>query len=124
MLRRPLTQLRKDALTAVFRLLKRIDDLPLARAAVRLLPCAIFVGNPARLHLDGEDAVFWMQNDEIRLPLRRRANAVAQPAIRVEHRIIIPKRFQRTVRLPLPLAPMKIPRECRIESCHRRPSSS
>ena len=38
MLRHPLAQLRKDALTAVFRLLKRIDDLPLARAAVRLLP--------------------------------------------------------------------------------------
>ena len=68
--------------------------------------------------------MFRMQNDEIRLPLRSRTHAVAQPAVRVKHRIIIPKRFQRTVSLPLPLAPMKIPRECRIKSCHRRPSSS
>lgn len=77
MLRHPLAQLRKDALTAVLRLLKRIDNLPLVRAAVRLLPCAIFVGNPARLHLNGEDAVPRMQHDEIRLPLRSRTHTIS-----------------------------------------------
>ena len=77
MLRHPLAQLRKDALTAVLRLLKRVDHMRLTRISVRLLPCTVLVGNPARLHLNGEDAVPRMQHDEIRLPLRSRTHALS-----------------------------------------------
>ena len=123
LLRRSAAQLREDSLAAVFRLLKRVDDLRLARAAVRLTPRSFLVGNAARLHLDGEDAVVRVQHDEIRLPLRRRADAIAQPAVGVKHRIIIAEHRKGMIGLLLSLAAMKISRKCGIESCHRsRPS--
>ena len=121
MLRHPSAQLCKDALAAVFRLLERIDRLAPARAAIRLPPCAFLVSYPARLHLDGEDSVVRMQHDEIRLALRSCANTIAQPAVRMEHRVVIAEHLKRTVNLPLTRAPMKVPRQCGIESCHRIP---
>ena len=92
-----------------------------ARVAVRLLPCAVLVGNPARLHLNRENAVARMKDEKVRLPLRRRPNTIAEPAVGVKHRIVIPEHLERMIGKPLPLAPVKIPYECGIESCHRCP---
>ena len=91
----------------------------LARVAVRLLPCAAFVGNPARLHLNRENAVTGVKDEKVRLPLRRRPNTIPESAVGVKHRIVIPEHLERMIGKPLSLAPVKISYECGIESCHK-----
>ena len=93
----------------------------LTRISVRLLPCAAFVGNPARLHLNRENAVTGVKDEKVRLPLRRRPNTIAEPAVGVKHRIVVPEHLERMIRQPLSLAPVEIPYKCGIESCHRCP---